>query len=264
MQRDADRRQRENESIRSLDEKFAAIVADLCSEKAMIRASAAVSIISFLRPEYHAYHEQVLMVLVENLKLSSDTELNRPLVTAFEKAIKAWLPKAERQKRCLELDLACCSLKRANLSELDLSCVDIYKANLADAKLRGTVLWRAKGWEVSLKKAVLSGATLIEARLQQADCSGANFHDAKLGSADLKAADLRGAEFQGAHLQSAHLDDARLEGANFKQAYLKGAFFIGAKLDDGALRSITNAYDWRDARFDTEVLERLRRLYGQR
>ncbi|GAG71227.1 unnamed protein product, partial [marine sediment metagenome] len=146
-QQEADRRQRENESLRRLDEKFTSIVANLCSKNEAIQVSAAVSIISFLRPEYEAFHDQVFMVLNANLKLQHSKSLNKLLIKGFEKAIRIQLQSVKKKDKHFELDLSGSNLYRVDLSGLDLSQADIAFSKLRGANLTKTNLYRVKGWK---------------------------------------------------------------------------------------------------------------------
>jgi uncharacterized protein YjbI with pentapeptide repeats len=252
-ERQRDRAQREAESRRQLDEKFSSIVSDIGSANQSLQVSAIVSLMTFLRPEYFEFHEQVYLILLANLKLESSSQVNRLLIQAFEKALALNLEAHRDPAHPLELDLTRTNLYHANLSGLDLSNADLGFANLRLANLMSTNLFRAKGMEVNLEKAKLTGANLNEARFAKANLANAHLHDANLVAATLKGANLNGTEFFKAKLQSAHFDDADIKEAHFEQANLRDTYFKGAKLSDSTLRSIGKAYKWEDAHFDEDV-----------
>ena len=270
-QRSLDRQQRQDEqdhqkaeSLRRLHEKFALTVTALGAEQAAIRASAAVSLLSFLRPESSSLYEQVYWVLLANLKVKHDDEINRLLVRAFEKAVRLQLQQSLEENCPFEIPLAHTHLNYINLSDLNLSQtnllqktrdapsqVDLGFADLEYANLVSTRLQRTRGIEVNLRKARLSNTNLSEARLQHADLEKAILHGANLVAADLKHANLKGAQFQQAKLQSAHLSKTDLRGARFEQAYLGDTHFLELNPHPGkdVLKSILKARDWEKAHF---------------
>jgi uncharacterized protein YjbI with pentapeptide repeats len=253
-QQEADRR-------RQLDERFTSIVANLGSNSPAIQASAAVSIISFLKPEYKAFHGQVFMVLLANLKLEHDDVINRLLITGFQKVIRIQSQSAKDKDTLFELDLSRSNLCHADLSGLDLRQADLGFAKLQGANLANTNLRRVRGWESNMERARLSRADLEEARLRKAIFRGGQFHNARLVSADLRETDLTGAQFYQAKMQSAHLEDANLDGAKFEQADLNDTFFCGAKnLNTKTLKSISKAFNWQKAHFDDAVRVELEKL----
>lgn len=253
-QQEADRRRR-------FDEKFTSIVANLGAESPTIKASAAVSIVSFLKPEYEVFHDQVFMVLLANLKLEHSDVLNKLLVNGFEKAIRIVLQSAKDKDAQFELDLSRCNLYRVDLSGLDLTQADLGFAKLQGANLTDAILRRVRGWEAHLENARVSRANLEEARFQRACFRGGQFHDARLVSADLKETDLTEAQFYRAKMQSAHLEEANLNRARFEQADLNDTFFYGAKnLNAETLKSISKALNWQKAHFDDDVRARLEEI----
>ena len=245
-QREREQEQRENESLRRLDERFTAVLTDLGSTSEAVQAGAAVSLLTFLRPEHRAFHRQVRLVTLANLKVTHAGSVAKLLVRVFEAAVRT-----EEPLEPLERDLSRAELARVDLSGLDLSEADLAFATLRGANLKDATLWRARGHSVDLRGALLSGehADLREIRFREAKCSDAQFHDANLRAAHLEAADLSRAEFQRARLQSAHFDEATLTGAKFEQADLNDAYFREATLDEAALRSIRRALNWQKAHF---------------
>lgn len=251
-QRNEDRRVREEaarEEARQrelrMKEDFASVATNLGADRPSLQASAAVSLLSFLDPEAAAFHHQVFLLVVANLKVEHDRQVNKLLVRVFERSLGLQL-ESETADRQLALDLVDAGLDTVDLSGLDLAEVDIAFASLRYANLRKTTLFRARGYEVNLEKALLSEAELGEARLQKAYCKDAYFHDAVLVSAHLKEADLTNADFRRAQLQQANLEEAVVKGAEFEEAGLNEARFLGAKgIDDITLRSLSRARNWR-------------------
>lgn len=259
-ERELDRQQREDDSLRRLDERFTSIVSDLGSESEAVQASAAVSIVTFLKPEYHVFHDQVYTVLLANLKIEHSQAVNRLLVRAFEKAVRIGLQPLRERGEGAELDLARAHLDRIDLSSTDLSEADLGFTELRHANLTEAVLFRARGFGAQLEEARLSRANLNEARLREANLRGAQAHGANFVAADLKDTDLRKVQFHQAKMQAAHLDGAKLQGARFEQANLSDTYFLGADLDSGTLRSILRASKWQKAHFDPEIEAELEEL----
>jgi len=250
-------RQREKDSLRRLDERFTSTVANLGSEKPSIQASAAVSIITFLRPEYDVFRNQVFMILLANLKVRHSDAVNKLLIEGFEKAVRMQLQVVKKKGEHFELDLSSCNLYRVDLSGLDLSYADLGFAKLRGANLSDADLYRVRGWKANLENAKLSRANLEEARLRKAQFKDAQFHKARLVSVDLKEARLARAQFYQAQMQSAHLDKANLNGARFEQADLNDTHFHGASLNEQTLKSILKAFNWQKAHFDDDVRAKL-------
>ncbi len=259
-QRNLDREQRETEGQRRIDEKFTSIVTDLGSKSEAIRAGAAVSIVTFIKPEYKQLHDQVYAILHANLKIKHSDVVNNLIVAAFEKSLRWRLDRAKQLNEKFELDISRANLCHGDLSGLDLSNSDLGFAQLKLANMRSTILFRARGYQANLEKARLSKANLNEARLQKAQMNEAYLHECNLIAADLKEADLRGAQFQQAKMQSAHLEGADITGAKFEQADINDTYFIGVKADSKALRSLVKASNWQKAHFDEEVRLKLEEM----
>jgi uncharacterized protein YjbI with pentapeptide repeats len=259
-QRRLDREQRQNEteqreldSRRHLDERFSAILSDLGDASEALQAAAAVSLLSFLRREHDAFHHQVRLVTLANLKVPHSDAVNKLLVRVLEAALRTCAPLDP-----IERDLSRAKLARANLAGLDLTEGDVAFADLTGADLTKAILYRARGFGALLEKARLcDGADLREARFHEVRAAGANFCDSNLRAAHMKKADLTGAQFNRARLQSAHFEEAVLTGAEFEQADLNDAYFKAATLDDRSLKSIKGALNWRKAHFSPEYEQRL-------
>jgi len=260
-----DREERDLERQRRAAESFKSTTENLAAASPALRASAAATLSTFVRPEYSSYLSELVLVSVAKSKegMEDNPAVIRLVTRAVELALRAALPSMTADDRRFYLDLSRCQLQRIDLSDLDLSGIDIAFADMREARLRGTNLYRVQGKDVRLGNARLGaserGATnLREARLRGAIAPEAQFHKAVCVSIRLEEADLRKAEFFDAKLQEAHFDDADLRGATFHGADLNNAYFSGAKLDQAALRSIaTGALHWRDAHFDAEHLAEL-------
>jgi uncharacterized protein YjbI with pentapeptide repeats len=256
-------RQQRHETMQRFDEQFASIVTNLGSEKPATQASSALSLLAFMKPEYAEYSNQILLVLLANLRVDHPPEVNKMLVWVFERVVRQQFSSGRDEDRELALRLSGARLDRIDLSGLDLTGVDLGFASLRGANLRDTILFRARGIEVVLDKARLSNANLREARLRGAHAEEAHFHDADLVSARLEEATLVKAEFQRAKLQEAHLDGATLKGGRFEEANVNNAYFLGAVFDRPALMSLSKAKSWRQANLDEKVRAALTR-YSER
>jgi uncharacterized protein YjbI with pentapeptide repeats len=261
QQQAKDAEERERERLRRFDEQFGKMVEGLTSDKAATRASSAAAITSFLRPEHAQFHDQVLALLIANLKFPRDDASDRLVARVFAQALREH---RDRLPNLLggELDLNEATLRETDLSELDLTGCDIEGADLQHANLSKANLFRAEGYEADLRRALLVRTRLGEARLNSAKLTKARLREARLVSAKLRGADAVGAFFEGALLQDAHLHGADLRAATFRGANLNNAFFLGARFDDSALATIVEAEHWRDANWDDEVFERLKALAG--
>jgi hypothetical protein len=259
-QRAKERIEDERDERRRLDEKFTSIVASLGAESESLQASAAVALLTFLKPGYEEFVDQVFRVALVNTKLAHSKSVGRLLVDVLEQALRA---KLAQQAEPFELDLTRAQLQRIDLSNVDLTRheVDIAFARLENANFTSATFPKgARGYGVSLEGARLSRGTFLEARLQKAKAARSQWHGATLVSADLKGADLRKAQFEQARLQGAHFDGAALEEAGFEQATVSDTFFTGARFSESSLLSLTKAKRWRDAHFDVEIRKRLDEL----
>ena len=116
----------------------------------------------------------------------------------------------------------------------------------------------------------LRGANLEGADLDYADLDYANLRGANLELTDLELADLRGADLTGANLRDASLREASLRGANLERANLEGANLEGADLeladlrnamiDETCLESILKSLNWKKAKFDRDVTDKLKKM----
>jgi uncharacterized protein YjbI with pentapeptide repeats len=250
------------EARRRFDQQFAAAVANLGADKVATQVSAAVSLKSFLTPEYKGFHDEVYSVVSASLTVEHPDMVIRFLVDVFEKAVRLRLDHHPDRA----LNLARCQLPRVDLSDLSLRGADLAFATLKNANLNGANLYRARGIRAMLAGARVSRATLDEVRFHKVRGAEAQFHGSRLISAEFRRADLRAAEFHQAKLQGAHFDRANLRGARFDQAELADTYFYDARFDDTALASLINAAgrSWRKAHFDSAIAERLEYLDEKR
>ena len=259
-QRDLDRKNIEADRIRRFNEKFNAVVGNLGSESPAFQASAAVSIQTFLKPEYSEFHDQVFMILLANLKVQHSDVIRQLLTAGFEKAIRvkseivaAENEQIEEKDEKIILDLSGCTLDRANLAKINLGWANLRDASLLHANLKEACLIRIRGEGANFEFLKGTGANFEKARLKGANLTGARFSAANLKWVHFEEANLSNCKFEQVLLQGAHLEKSVLNGAHFEQADLNNAFFIGAVLDITSMTSIVKAYNWRKAHFDPEV-----------
>ena len=219
-----DRDERDRERQRRAAESFKSTTENLAATNPALRASAAATLSTFVRPEYSSYLNELVLVSVAKSKegMEDNPAVIRLVTHAVELALRAALPTMTADDRRFYLDLSRCQLNRIDLSDLDLSGIDIAFADLREARLRGTNLYRVRGKDVKLGNARLGASeqgpvNLREARLRGAIAPEAQFHQAICVSIRLEDADLRNAEFFDAKLQEAHFDGADLSGGKVKR-----------------------------------------------
>lgn len=110
---------------------------------------------------------------------------------------------------------------------------------------------------MDMKKATMMGIDFSNADLSNADMRSGAFMSANFESANLDGADLRGCSLMSAFFEKAKLRTAKLQGAAFMGAFVEGTDFSGAEWDDISLWSIGKSYDFKKAKFDKGVLERI-------
>jgi uncharacterized protein YjbI with pentapeptide repeats len=257
-QKDLDRSQREADSIREFDTRFAEVVANLGSDSASLQASAAAILPVYLNARYAEFTNHIIRVATANLRLPGNEVVHNLLVEVLGTALRSEYRDLAHMKTAADIDLA-----DAYLRGLDISGVKMREKLAADrADLSLSRMDKSDLWKAHLRKATLSGASLRSADLGQARLDGADLSHAVLrgcraNSASLRDVDGRYAMFHGAMLQSAHFDNADLRGARFDGANLRDCYFLGAQLDLGALQSILKSDRWRAAHFDPPVLDQL-------
>lgn len=286
------------EKTKHIDERFASIIQDLGSEKLEIKASATVSILTFLEEGYEKYYEQVYMIVLTHLKLDSkDTTINKLLVKTFEQVIDKYLkkdlPTITQEERKFKLDLSGCRINGIRLSNLPIKQADLSYAKLNNAILDKTTLIEANLQNTDLTYASLNGTNLNQANLKEAvfnnyqntsqsnqkiEIINSTFEGAILISAKMSKVKIIQTNFSSAQMQEVNLNGAELENVGFKHANLNTAFFKGtsfinvdfaqadlqkanfqsAKLDDITLNSIIKAKDWTHAEFDNDIKQKLK------
>jgi uncharacterized protein YjbI with pentapeptide repeats len=262
-QRERDIDQRETESERRLEDRFASILNDLGSTAIPTQAGAASSLVTYLRPEHKRFHHQVRIAVLTNLKVDHTEPIRKLLARVYKEAVGTGEP-ADRFER----DLSRAKLENTDLSDLELREADLAFAELRNSTLVGCDLYRALGIGVNVEgsRACSVGGritSLIEVRFRKAKCRGADFSGTRMINAHFEAADLRDTHFFQARLQAAHFEEAKLQGASFQQANLNDAYFYGAEFDERALRTIVRAFNWRNAHFDWQTSQLLENLAAQ-
>lgn len=295
--------ERSQESLRRFDANFNTAMMNLGNDSAAVQASAAVSMLTFLKEEYGRFHDQVFMVVLANLKVAHDDAINAILVRAFERALPLRLASVQSDERPLVLDLSWARMPRLhligqNLTDAQLSNADLSRANLERCTLHrvhgeGATLTEGRFPKTDLEEATFQGAhgdrpnfndaRLVSTKLQGAVLPGARFQGAKLQGAHLERSTLVGARFEGARLQDAYLQDAILSGAQFQGANLQGAHlerstvvgtrfegarlegahFLGVNLDGPAKLSLIRANRWQEANLDEGLKAELIALHDQ-
>jgi uncharacterized protein YjbI with pentapeptide repeats len=269
-ERQSETDQKIQENKLHLEAKFDSVINNLGSPSHSIQASAAISLLTFLRPEYKEFHQQVYLILLANLKTDLPENINALLVKTFEKAIRLNIEALQSQKSdkmntnrsSIELDLSRANLYRIDLHGLDLENVDLAFSNLRSANLDGCNLKRAKGFKTNLSCARLSRSNMTEGRFDQANFEDAQFHETNLISTKLKNTNLKGAEFQKAKLQDANLDESEIYGAKFEHANLNNTYLRKIKYRESDLATLLNAKDdsWEKANFDKDIYAKLNQL----
>jgi hypothetical protein len=254
-QRDLDRQQRRSESVRRLDERFAAALTDLGATSDAMQAGAAVSLLSFLRPEQRDYHRQVRLVALANLKVRKPGPVTELLIRVLQDAFRTDTP-----VQADEVDFAGAELGGINLAGLDLRAAVLREAKLDDADLTETNLMGVDAYNVSLDGANLLRADLREADFDRANARKAVFQGANLNAVKLRDADLTQARFESSALQSAHFERAHLEGARFHSADVNDAFIRNVTFDHATLQGLSRTKNKWKAHFSPDLDEQLRAL----
>ena len=281
------RLQEAHESLRLFDTRFEAVTSGIASANPGTRAASGAALMSFLRAENSAFHEQTYYFLLAHLKSDAPgSSYDHAALRAFERAARLVLPVLAdgdadsgghvHGERRLAVDLSGAQLPGASLAGLELSAASLTETSLTRGDLSGACLWRASGDHTDLASASLRCANLEEAQFfslfaPDADFTGANLTAARFGGRHNKfnshataghGSVLRHAQFVRARLQGACLNGADLRDARFDGANLKGTSFRGAKLNPAAKRSILRSVSesWRKAHWDPDVQSELNRL----
>jgi glycosyltransferase involved in cell wall biosynthesis len=195
------------------------------------RAVGAVGLMHFLTADKEEYHLRVLSALLTAARTEDNSEVLRNIRIAVDRAV-TMLPEAVLQQGSWQG----AKLSGATFAGRQLRNLDLRDATLEDANLAGSDL---------------SGANLTNARL-----NGAKLDGSVLASASLAYADLAGASLVTADLCGAELHDVKISATN-----LAGANLTGALMDADEI-PWELAKNWREARFDAGVRERLLARYG--
>jgi uncharacterized protein YjbI with pentapeptide repeats len=251
------RKQAEDDSLRRFDARFDAVAGNIASPDAGKRAGSGAALMSFLREENSAFHEQTYYFLLAHLKSAAPgAPHDHAALRAFEQAARLVLPVLANGadpgahvhgERSLAVDLSGAQLSRVSLDGLELAEANLTQTSLARSDLSGTCLWRASGSYANLASASLRRANLEEAQFSpliapDADFTGANLTAARFGVApnpDFTGANPTAARFGGRHSQS------RSQTATGRSV-LRHAQFVRARLQGACL----NRADLQDARFD--------------
>lgn len=207
------------------------------SDNSIKRTGSIAALQHYMTRELKEYHGQIcsLLALAARLKAGSraddDVVLLRTLTPVVEFAFRSVDHSILRS-----ISWQGARLYKPNFSKLDLCGFDFRDALLVEADFRG---------------AILRGA-----RIHAATLNGAVFDDANLEQAILEHADLAGASFRRAILCRADLRDVKIQDADIKGADLRGCLFSHRVLD---WRLMSN---WRSARLEPELFERLIAKYG--
>lgn len=233
--------------------RFQNVVEGLGSSSKATQVGAAITLRTFLRPDYRQFYRQVFDLAVVHLRLRNLDQkkiepldsLSQALITIFKESF----PLARQQLEDTK-----------NMQQLDATQVQLDQAYLANAQLQN--IWMPQSWlrEANLSGADLSGANLYWTNLSFADLSGADF-----SGADLRIANLSGVNpyranpivsrsyranpvvtrFKRANLSGANLSGADLSEADLSEADLSKADLSGANLSGANLQTVQS---WKDAK----------------
>jgi glycosyltransferase involved in cell wall biosynthesis len=211
----------------------------LASDKPRERLVGLAGLPRFFREDQADYHLQAVSNLVSAARLEQrrdgDEEVKRGISFAVEQAVRilpdAIIPQISWQGVKLRGVNFSAPKRRRDLSGMDLRDFDIEGAVFSRCDLSNANMENAK-----LKGAKLDGTDLRGAYLRFADLAGASLVDA----------DLRGAVLHAIGVEGLDLKGARLEGASFDP-------------DEIPWERIEN---WREAKFDEGLLDRLIERYG--
>jgi hypothetical protein len=257
-QKEQELTQRNSESIREFDSRFASVVTNLGSDSISRQAIAASTLPIFLTPRYRDFGSHIIRVVSANLRLPRDKIVLDLLIDVLGDAIRSQYAATDQEDPDDRVILADTYVRGLDITGARMrEKLVATRADLTQGQLDHSDLWKAELREATLTRASLRNANLGQARLDRANVSYAVFHACRASSASLRGIDGRFALFQGAHLQSAHLEGADLRGARFEGADLADCYFLRAQLDAGALQSILSSQRWRLAHFDPDSRSQL-------
>ena len=260
-QKKLDRQQREDDGQRRLEEKFTAIVSNLGSDSISIQASAAVSIMTFLKPEHKDFHTQVFLILLANLKVqhrrtppatrAQPQGLLQAMFAAFGREIGRGLGR--------EGGIFGKSIRQIGTGTSQESAPNETLTNLLIAAFQKAIRTqrppsqdKAEQLPIDLSRSCLNRADLSNLNLRNVDLAFSELQSANLTESDLFR--VRGFEV---HLEKARLSRANLSEARLQKAYLDKAQFHGANLVAADLKEthLTNA-QFQEATLQSTHLDR--------
>lgn len=197
-----------------------------------VRAASVAALQHFLESEKSEYHAQVVAALALVGRASENEQIVR---TTFTRVVEAAMRKIPNQV----------------LRSVSWQGLTLFKANLSNIDLHGLDLRDCRIQACEFNKSNLSGV-----RFDAAGLKWCSFVHSNLSSAAMPYADLANASLQHANLTNADLRNIKILGTNFEQAELSGALFDSASTD------WTLAADWRKAKLDPDLRDRLLRRYG--
>ena len=204
----------------------------LASKEPQERVVGVVGLQHFLVPERSEFHRAAVTALAAAARMETHPEVIHSIRIAVEQAMKAVGKDVLTQVSWQNV-----KADNVDLADLHLEGLDLRDASLRDSRLDGTWLTGAR-----LNAAKLQGAKLAGAHLERADLTYAD-----LAGASLAGADLTGAKFSRTSVQNLDLADARLE-----------------RLDvDWETVPWEQTRNWRSARFDESLRNKLLQRYGR-
>lgn len=256
----------------SFDEKFMTIIENLGSNENVLKTGAAISILSFLKPRYEEFHEQVFYLLTACLKrdqLTKDEVLRKILLHGFQQAIRIRAAKLREKNALIDdnedkevLDLSGCELEGVNLKKLELNWCNASHANLSRSNLREGTFHRINASGANMRELRAPKAYIRKGIFDNVTATNANFNGAELIFCHFNGdqCNLAGADFMGSKLQSSHFKKANLKNAQFTGADLNDAHFHDAIFNTRTLETIIKADHWRQAHFNEEVMAQLQEI----
>jgi uncharacterized protein YjbI with pentapeptide repeats len=272
-QKELDRQQREDDARRRLEEKFTAIVSNLGSDSTSIQASAAVSIMTFLKPEHKDFHTQVFLILLANLKVqhsrpSATTPraqgLLQTMFAAFGREVGRRVgregsesgrsigqigpgksEKSEPNETLTNLLIAAFQKAirtqrppapdKAEQLPIDLSRSCLNRADLSNLNLRNLDLAFSELRSANLTDSDLFRVRGFEVHLEKARLSRANLSEARLRKAYLDEAQFHETNLVAADLKETHLRNAQFQKATLQSTHFDGADLSGARFEQANL-----------------------------
>jgi hypothetical protein len=189
-----------------VDAAYQAMVLELSSSSAILRANAAMKLGKVLQSppvEWHLEAERrdeiwslTKQLLAASLAIETEPKVLKALTIAV--ALHA---EEDEHGDLRGLDFSLARAADAYWARIDFRFADFYKADLTGASFRKAKLGRAQ-----FRETILQGAVLAEA-----SCESANFKLTDLRNADLSGADLTGASFERAMVHGVVLTGATLK-----------------------------------------------------